>query len=125
MGKNYFAKSILKKALDAAGLPTTIVPHSIRATTATQLYRAGVEEQLICETTGHRSLAVRGYKHSSEEQTMNVQQLLVPNSNQSSSIQTSTSYTTTIGAQGQPSTINSVLKQANLKDCTIHVHYNN
>jgi integrase len=30
--------------------------HSLRATTATRLYQAGVEEQLIMERTGHRSL---------------------------------------------------------------------
>ena len=42
--------------------------HSLRATCATRLYRAGVDEQLIMETTGHRSLAVRRYKRTSEKQ---------------------------------------------------------
>ena len=37
------------------------------ATAATRLYNAGVDEQLIMETTGHRSLeGVRSYKRTSE-----------------------------------------------------------
>ncbi|CAG2234520.1 unnamed protein product [Mytilus edulis] len=35
--------------------------HSLRATAATRLYAAGVDEQLISEKTGHRSSAVRGH----------------------------------------------------------------
>ena len=43
--------------------------HSLRATAATRLYQAGVDEQLIMETTGHRSLeGVRSYKRTSEDQ---------------------------------------------------------
>ncbi|CAC5399500.1 unnamed protein product [Mytilus coruscus] len=41
--------------------------HSLRATAATRLYVAGVDEQLIAEKTGHRSSAVRGYKRTCEE----------------------------------------------------------
>ena len=37
--------------------------HSLRASTATRLFRKGVDEQLIAEQTGHRSLsALRRYK---------------------------------------------------------------
>ena len=43
--------------------------HSLRATAATRLFHAGVDEQLIMEWTGHRSLdGVRSYKRTSEEQ---------------------------------------------------------
>ena len=42
--------------------------HSLRATAATRLYAAGVDEQLIAEKTGHRSDAVRSYKRTSDEQ---------------------------------------------------------
>ena len=43
--------------------------HSLRATTATRLLHAGVDEQLIMERTGHRSTdGVRSYKRTSIEQ---------------------------------------------------------
>jgi hypothetical protein len=77
IGKNYFAAA-LKSRYAELNFPPSLVPHSIRATTATQLYNQGVSEQLITETTGHRSVAVRGYKHTSAKQTLNVQALLAP-----------------------------------------------
>ena len=52
-----------------AGIPGHRTNHSLRATTATRLYQAGIDEQLIMERTGHRNLdGVRGYKHSSMSQ---------------------------------------------------------
>lgn len=42
--------------------------HSLRATAATRLYLAGVDEQIIDEKTGHRSVSVRNYKRTSEDQ---------------------------------------------------------
>ena len=52
-----------------AGIPGYRTNHSLRATTATRLYQAGVDEQLIMERTGHRSLdGVRRYKHTSMPQ---------------------------------------------------------
>lgn len=54
------------KAAEIEGFKTN---HSLRATTATRLYQAGVDEQLIMERTGHRSLdGVRSYKRTSQEQ---------------------------------------------------------
>ena len=41
--------------------------HSLRATAATRLYDAEVDEQVIAEITGHRSSAIRGYKRTSDE----------------------------------------------------------
>ena len=42
--------------------------HSLRSSSATRMYEGGVEEQQICEITGHRSLAVRAYKRTSKDQ---------------------------------------------------------
>lgn len=43
--------------------------HSLRATAATRLFQASVDEQLIMERTGHRSLeGVRSYKRTSDNQ---------------------------------------------------------
>jgi hypothetical protein len=40
--------------------------HSLRATAASRLYDEQVDEQLICEVTGHRSNAVRNYKRTTD-----------------------------------------------------------
>ena len=47
--------------------------HSLRATLATRLYEAGVDEQLIQESTGHRSVeALRNYKRTNSDQKFHV-----------------------------------------------------
>ena len=51
--------------------------HSLRATAATRSYRAGVDEQLIMDKTGHRSLeGVRSYKRTNMEQQENMSDIL-------------------------------------------------
>lgn len=42
--------------------------HSLRATAATRLYLAGVDEQLIAEKTDDRSVSLRNYKQTSKDQ---------------------------------------------------------
>ena len=43
--------------------------HSLRVTAASRLYQEGLDEQLIMERIGHRSLdGVRAYKQTSREQ---------------------------------------------------------
>ncbi len=51
--------------------------HSLRATAATRLYNAGVDEQQVMEVTGHHSLdGVRAYKHTSKKQKEAVSDIL-------------------------------------------------
>ncbi|XP_046575115.1 uncharacterized protein LOC124283129 [Haliotis rubra] len=50
--------------------------HSLRATTATRLYDAGVDEQLIAERTGHKSVAIRSYKRTSSEMEARVDDII-------------------------------------------------
>ena len=53
----------------SAGIPGYKTNHSLRATSATRLYQSGVDEQLVMERTGHRSLdGVRSYKRTSDSQ---------------------------------------------------------
>lgn len=60
-----------------AGISGLRTNHSLRATTATRLYQAGVDEQLVMERTGHQSLeGVRSYKHTSEAQQANLSDIL-------------------------------------------------
>ena len=61
--------SMVKEMCKAAGITGYKTNHSLRTTTATRLFQAGVDEQLIMERTGHRSLdGVRSYKRTSQEQ---------------------------------------------------------
>ena len=53
----------------SAGIAGYKTNHSLRATSATRLYQSGVDEQLVMERTGHRSLdGVRSYKRTSDSQ---------------------------------------------------------
>ncbi len=58
-------ESAIKNLYLEAGLKGKRSNHSLRATAATRLYEAEVDEQLIQEHTGHRSNAIRGYKRTS------------------------------------------------------------
>ena len=51
--------------------------HSLRASGATELFRAGVPEKIIQERTGHRSLkALRTYERTTERQHLAVANVL-------------------------------------------------
>ena len=50
--------------------------HSLRASSATRMYWGGVDEQIIQEVTGHRSLCVCSYKRTSDEQRRKVSQII-------------------------------------------------
>ena len=58
-----FVKDLCKKA----GIPGFYSNHSLRSTSCTRMYDCGVDEQVIQEISGHRSLAVRSYKRTSDE----------------------------------------------------------
>ena len=61
----------------SAGISGFKTNHSLRATTATRLYQAGVDEQLIMERTGHHSIdGVRSYKRTNAEQQENLSDIL-------------------------------------------------
>ena len=68
LGHNTLTK-LLSRMCKAAGIEGFKTNHSLRATTATRLYQSGVDEQLVMERTGHRSLeGVRSYKRTSDGQ---------------------------------------------------------
>lgn len=51
--------------------------HSLRATAATRLYASGIDEQLVMERTGHRSLeGIRSYKRTTSQQKETVSDIL-------------------------------------------------
>ena len=52
---------VIKKLCNSGGFGGKRTNHSCRASSATRLYEKGVNEELICEKTGHRLVAVRSY----------------------------------------------------------------
>ena len=66
IGKNKLA-GFMKRICENAGIPQHFTNHSLMATCATRLYEANVDEQLIMERTGHRSVTgVRAYKRTAD-----------------------------------------------------------
>ena len=59
-------KGTVKEICRQAGIIGKFTNHSLRATCATRMYHSNVPEQIIKETTGHRSECVRQYKRTSE-----------------------------------------------------------
>ena len=64
-------RSFVKDLCTKAGIPGYYTNHSLRATGATRMYVNDVDEQVIQEITGHRSLAVRSYKRTCDKQHQN------------------------------------------------------
>jgi hypothetical protein len=60
--------SVVADICRKGGLSGFRTNHSLRSTSATRMYDAGIDEQLICEITGHRSNAVRNYKRTNTAQ---------------------------------------------------------
>ena len=57
-------QNCVKELSKKAGFDGHYTNHSLRATSATRMYNADIPEQVICEVTGHRSMAVREYKQT-------------------------------------------------------------
>ena len=64
-------RSFVKDLCTKAGIPGYYTNHSLRATGCTHMYHCDVDEQVIQEISGHRSLAVRSYKRTCAEQHQN------------------------------------------------------
>ncbi|CAC5358886.1 unnamed protein product [Mytilus coruscus] len=68
--------NIVASICQEAGIGGYHTNHSLRASAATRMYDAGVDEQLICEVTGHRSNAVRNYKRTNEKQKRKINSVI-------------------------------------------------
>ena len=68
LGHTKLSKTVARLCA-SAGIQGHKTNHSLRATTTSRLYHSGVDEQLVMERTGHRSLeGVRSYKRTSDAQ---------------------------------------------------------
>ena len=71
VGKNTLCDTV-SRICKAAGFVGFFSNHSLRATAATRLFDAAIDEQLIKVKTGHASDAVRSYKRVSETKLENL-----------------------------------------------------
>ena len=60
--------NVVRDMCKSAGLPGFNTNHSLRAGAAMKMYQSDINEQLIQDITGHRSLAVHSYNRISERQ---------------------------------------------------------
>ncbi len=60
-------KATVKTLAKKTGLSGKFTNHSLRATCATRMYQAGIDEQVIKEFTGHKSDCVRMYKETNSD----------------------------------------------------------
>lgn len=140
IGVNTLATTV-KRLCEKAGISGYKTNHSLRVTTATRLFKEGVDEQLIMERTGHRSTdGVRSYKRSCMEQQETVSHILnrekmshvnlvPPAAFTSTSISTSTPISTPSSGKEnqppQPSEKVDSLSSLTLTGCTgITINYN-
>ena len=66
LGHNSLGKT-LSRLCSSAGIAGYKTNHSLRATATSRLYHSGVDEQLVMDRTGHRSVdGVRSYKRTSD-----------------------------------------------------------
>ena len=76
IGKNKLWKAVGNMCKEC-GIEGYKTHHSLRATAATRLSASGIDEQLVMERTGHRSLeGIRSYKRTSDEQREAVSDIL-------------------------------------------------
>ena len=76
LGHKPLSKTVARLCKDA-GVEGFKMNHSLWATATSQLYRAGVDEQLVMERTGHWSVeGVRSYKRTSDTQRETLSDIL-------------------------------------------------
>ena len=61
-------RDTIKEVCKNVKLPGFYSNHSLRSTSCTRMYHCNIDEQLIMEITGHRSLSVRSYKRTCWDQ---------------------------------------------------------
>ena len=69
-------REVVKTICSDAGVGGYFTNHSLRSSSATRMYQGCVDEQVIQEITGHRSLAVRSYKRTSDDQKRKASQII-------------------------------------------------
>ena len=98
----------------SAGIEGYRTNHSLRATATTRLYKAGVDEQLVMECTGHHSVdGVRCYKRTNDKQREALSDIINRTPARSATAQ-STAFQSNSHRLSLPSTT--------FQNCTINFH---
>lgn len=83
----YKLSCVITDMCKAAGFGGKFTNHSLRASCASRLYHHQIDEQLICEKTGHRSDSVCSYKRTSDGQLKQLSDILYGNPVEQSTVQ--------------------------------------
>ena len=75
-------RSFVKELCLKAGIPGFYTNHSLRSTSCTRMYDCDVDEQVIQEISGHRSLSVRSYKRTSDEKRRKATKSILESANE-------------------------------------------
>ena len=70
-------KNVLPELSEKSGIQVRYTNHSLRATAITTMFNGKVDEKVIAETSGHRSLkALRSYEHTCKQKLQNVSRII-------------------------------------------------
>ena len=76
MGINQL-KKMLPELSKKAGIGIRYTNHSLRATAITRMFSGEIDEKIIAEASGHRSLkALRAYEHTSQQKLQNASRVI-------------------------------------------------
>ena len=113
LGHNSLSTTVTKLCKEA-GITGFKTNHSLRATATSRLYHSGIDEQLVMERTGHRSLeGVRSYKRTSDEQRRHISDIM----NRATTASSSSSVST-----GASSIGNGIPQGATFTSCTVNFY---
>ena len=115
----------LRRMCSLAGIQGVYSNHSLRATSATQMFEMGVPEKIIQERTGHRSLeALRTYERSNERQHKKISHILTSSSTNNTTDNTmeSVHFTQYRQPEIKLNPQNSSVSFNSLQDCTINIY---
>jgi len=104
---------ILPEMCEAAGFKRKTT-HSLRVTSVSSLFNAGMEEKLIRERSGRRSNALFQYEKPTEENVSKVSKILGPSVS-------AVSYSTTEKQDESIAFKDAVFQKGKVKNCTINV----
>ena len=125
LGHNKLHK-MMSSICSAAGISGYKTNHSLRATSASRLYQTGIDQQLIMERTGHRSIeGVRSYKITNMDQEKTVSNVLQQESSHHPPYVSNSPDTVKVTTFNQTKNFpsHSTLPNINIKDCT-HISFN-
>ena len=70
-------KNVLPELSEKSGIQVRYTNHSLRATAITRMFNGEVDEKVIAETSGHRSLkALRSYEHTCKRKLQDVSRII-------------------------------------------------